>query len=191
MTDTTRGTPGCRSLTPGGRGGVVGPAAVFLVASLSAWLRLTPVTRATMWAEDGKYLHDALRGGGPAILLHPNGGYLQLEPRLVNALVTAVVPVAGYAVVITAAACRTAGACAAVVYVCSAAVTASTTARVAFAAVTVLAPMLAVKVLGTTANIHTIFLYTAPWLLLYPPRTRAAPRPSACSPWSVGSPRAR
>lgn len=171
MSGRHRARPAGRARGPGRQW--LAPTAVLAGASVTAWLRLTAVTRGTIWAEDGKYLNDALVRRGLGDLLRPNGGYLQLVPRVVAALVLALAPVTQFALALTAAACLTAGVCAAVVYVCSSAVTSSTLARAGFASVTVLAPMLPVEVLGNMANIHWFFLWAAPWLLLYSPRTRA------------------
>ncbi|HEY8718952.1 hypothetical protein [Pengzhenrongella sp.] len=148
--------------------------AVAVIASLVGWLRLSDVTRATVWAEDGQvFLKGAFYAPPFDTLLRPYDGYLHLVPRFIVELVTMVVPPGGYALALTAISCAVAGGVAALVYVCSSAVTDSVALRLAFASVTVLVPSLPHEVLGNVANLHWFFLWLTPWLLIYRPRSRA------------------
>lgn len=147
--------------------------AVVLAATVIAWLRLDPITRRTLWAEDGAvFLTDALYADPFQTLLRPYGGYLHVVPRLVVEVTTIVASPARYAVVVNGLACAVAGGVAGLVYVCSRDVTESRLLRAGLAAITVVVPSLPREVLGNTANLHWFFLWLAPWLLLYRPRSR-------------------
>lgn len=135
--------------------------------ALILWLRLDEVTRDTIWAEDGRnFLQDALAG---ASVVTPYGGYLHLVPRTIADVVVAFVPPAGYALAITALTCLVAGIVGALVYAITAWMPISRPARLALALVTVLVPALPVEVAGNAANLHSLFLWLAPWLFLARP----------------------
>jgi hypothetical protein len=147
--------------------------AVGLTCSLVAWARMTSIAKRTIWAEDGHvFLTDAFSAGPFTNLFRPYGGYLHLVPRSTAELTAAVVPLAWYALALSAAACIIAGGVAALVYVCAVAVTQSRVLRICLAAVTVAVPALPLEVLGNLANIHWFFLWLTPWLLFYRPRSR-------------------
>lgn len=147
---------------------------VALLAASLAWLRLPPLTRATMWAEDGRvFLWDALFTPPWSTLMQPYDGYYHLLPRAGAEAVSLTMEPAGYALAIAALGCIAAGATAGLVYVFSRAVTDNRLLRVAFAAVTVLVPTLPLEVLGNLANLHWFVLWLTPWMLLYAPRTWA------------------
>ena len=148
-------------------------AAIALAATLVAWLRLDPVTRHTIWAEDGSvFLTQASHAGLFETVLLPYAGYLHVVPRLITEVTTMFAPIMRYAVVMNGLACAVAGGVAGLVYVCSRDVVDSRLLRVGLAAITVLVPSLPREVLGNLANLHWFFLWLAPWLLLYKPRTR-------------------
>lgn len=145
---------------------------VALVAASVAWLRLPPVARATMWAEDGRvFLWDALFAPSWSTLMRPYDGYYHLLPRAGAEAVSLTMEPAGYALAIASLGCLAAGATAGLVYVLSQAVTENRLLRLAFAAVTVLVPTLPLEVLGNLANLHWFVLWLTPWMLLYRPRT--------------------
>ena len=155
-----------------GRDGLVTLAVSFATTAL-AWSRLDPITRRTLWAEDGAvFLTDALYADAFHTLLRPYGGYLHVVPRLVVEVTTIAAAPARYALVVNALACAVAGGVAALVYVCSREVTESRLLRSGLAAITVVVPSLPREVLGNTANLHWFFLWLTPWLLLYRPRSR-------------------
>lgn len=146
---------------------------VGVVLSIVGWLRLPPISRDTLWAEDGRiFLWDAFYSPAWSTLLKPQDGYLHLLPRFVAELAVLTAPPASYATVMSAAGCLFAGAAAALVYVCARSVTSSTGIRVALAAVTLLVPALPLEVLGNMANVHWFALWLTPWLLLFRPATR-------------------
>ena len=144
------------------------------VASLSiAWLRLPPVARDTLWAEDGRnFLQDALDLGPLDSLFIPYAGYLHTLPRIIAAVTVESVPVSFYALAMTAGSCIAAAVMASIVFVCSRDVVRWMPARVVIALVTVLAPLAPREVSGNTANLHSLVLWTMFWMLLYRPRTR-------------------
>jgi hypothetical protein len=145
-----------------------------LCMAAAAWLRLPPVARDTLWAEDGRnFLQIALTGNPLDSLFTPYAGYLHFTPRLIAAGVVQFVPVAGYALAMTAGACLCAGLIAAVVLVCSRDVIAWMPARLVVASITVCDPLAAREVLGNTANLHSLFFWGMFWTLLHRPRTRA------------------
>lgn len=134
-----------------------------------AWLRLSSEARSAVWAEDGRdFLADAVEHGGLLAVFRPYAGYMHLMPRIIAAA-TVGFPIESWALLLTAFSCLTAGAIAVCVYLLSRSVTSSTTTRLALASVTVLAPILWYEVLGNAANLHTLFLWSAPWLLLARP----------------------
>ncbi|MEO6941711.1 MAG: hypothetical protein ABI124_01705 [Terrimesophilobacter sp.] len=144
-------------------------------ATLAAWVRLPPLTRDTLWAEDGRnFLQGALNLGPLNSLVVPYGGYLHTLPRIVASLTVSLVPVQYYALAMTAGACILAGVMASIVFVCSADVVSWMPARIIVAMLTVLAPLAPREVLGNEANLHSLVLWTLFWVLLYRPRTRGA-----------------
>ena len=145
--------------------------AVGAVASVLAWLRLDGHTRGVVWAEDGVFLHDRLDGGPLVSLFRPYEGYLHLVPRTVTEL-AALLPLADYAVGVTALCCVVAGAVGALTYLCSRDVVRSRVARGVLGVVPVLVPTVAAEVLGNTANLHWLLLWLTPWALLCRPTSR-------------------
>lgn len=142
-----------------------------LAAAAVAWWRLGPVTRSTVWAEDGGlFLREREALGPVASLLHPYAGYLHLLPRL---LVDAgrALPVEQYAHVVSGGACLVVGAVATTVFLLARDVVPSPVLRGLLAAVPVLLPLAPYEVLGNAANLHWTMLFVAPWLFSYRART--------------------
>ncbi|KJL33786.1 hypothetical protein RS86_01583 [Microbacterium azadirachtae] len=150
---------------------VIAMAAVIAVAgAAAAWLRLPGTARDTLWAEDGRdFLQGAIDSGFDEVFV-PYGGYLHVIPRLIAGLAAAL-PVESMAVAMTAGSCLVAGVCTAVVWLCARQILLPVHAAVV-AALTVLAPLAAREVLGNTANLHTLMMWTLLWLLLVTPRRR-------------------
>jgi hypothetical protein len=148
---------------------VLGYLALWLALAAIAWFRLDAVARGTIWAEDGRnFLQGALDG---VSLFHPYAGYEHVVPRAIAALVVAVVPIEGWAIGITVLTTAVTASVGALVYGVTASLPLSRLARLALAALTVLTPALASEVLGNSANLHTVFLWLAPWLFLARPRS--------------------
>jgi hypothetical protein len=144
---------------------------VLLVAAALAWLRLGPIVNGTIWAEDGTvFLSAADESRFLSILLDPYAGYLHVVPRLI-ADVTLLFPAETFASVISILCCLIVGMIAGVVFVFSRSVLPWLPARLFAAAITVLVPVAAAEALGNAANVHTYFLWLAPWLLLARPRS--------------------
>ena len=149
------------------------PLVVGILAAIAAWVRMPPVAQRTLWAEDStEFIQRALDGGPGGNVFLPYAGYLQFVPRVVAEFVVHVVPVAHWALAMTAAAALISGAIGAVVVICAREVLPSWPLRVVAGSITVLLPLLPNEVLGNEANLHWIFLWLAPWLLLANPRTR-------------------
>jgi hypothetical protein len=143
------------------------------IAAVLAWLRLPAATHDVLWAEDGaKFLQSALAHGPIASLLTPYSGYLHTIPRLIASTTVVFVPAQYFAIAMTAASCLVAGLMAAIVYVCCAEVVTWMPARLFIAGLTVMAPLAPREVLGNTANLHSLVLWTLFWIVLYRPRSR-------------------
>jgi hypothetical protein len=143
---------------------------VVVVCSILAYARIPGADRGIVWAEDGRvFLGQRYDLGVASSLFHVYAGYLQFVPRLVTDVATLVEPLSSYGLVVTRLTSLITGVIAGLVFVCSRDVVSSRWARVALASITVLAPMLPLEVLGNSANIHWLFLWLAPWLLLFRP----------------------
>ena len=137
-----------------------------------AWFRLPAVARDTLWAEDGRtFLQAAADHGLADTVLTPYAGYLHVVPRIIAGVVVTL-PIAWWALAMTAASCLVAGGVAVVVFVCARDVVPWLPARILVASLTVLAPLAPREVLGNTANLHSLLLWAMLWMLLYRPRTR-------------------
>lgn len=157
---------------PRGRGRevLIGVAVVILLA-VAARQRLSPIDRATVWAEDGRvFLHERYALGPIGSLFHAYQGYLQLVPRVLTDLATWLSPLDHYATTVTALVSAASGLVAGLVFWCSRDVVSSVWARLALASITVLVPALPIEVLGNLANFHWLLLWLTPWLLLFRPR---------------------
>jgi hypothetical protein len=140
------------------------------VAALAARYRLSPSVRGVVWAEDGRFFLEQRIGlGFGASILHPYQGYLQFAPRVLTEAALLISPMSRYATTVTALSCLVAGLIAASVFLASRDVVSSLGARICLGLITVLAPTLSYEVLGNMANIHGLFLWLTPWLLLFRP----------------------
>lgn len=148
-------------------------AALALASSLALWLRIPPVARDTLWAEDGRLFLEGAQRSGLGDVLVPYAGYLQVVPRLIAGAV-ATLPVGGWAYGMTAGACLVSGLVAALVFVCAATVVPSVVPRLMLASVTVLLPLGPRDVFGTPTNLHTVLLWGLAWSLFAFPTTRRA-----------------
>ncbi|GIG29898.1 hypothetical protein [Cellulomonas marina] len=148
--------------------------AVGLLAPLVAWLRLPPVARGTLWAEDGAvFLAGAAAEPVGTAWLRPYDGYLHLVPRVLADLVTGLLPAPAWALGTTAAACALAGVVAALVVLLSGGLGVGLPARGVLGLLTVGVPGLPVEVLGNLANAHALLLWLVPWLLVHRVRSRS------------------
>ncbi|MDP9026872.1 MAG: hypothetical protein M3N46_04855 [Actinomycetota bacterium] len=144
-----------------------------MLASVAAWLRIPPLARDTLWAEDGReFLQGAIDGGPLESLVVPYAGYLHTVPRLLASFVVSFVPVSGWAIAMTAGSCLVAGVLAAAVFVATRDVVRWVPARVAIASLIVVAPLAPREVLGNAANLHSLFLFALFWIALARPRGR-------------------
>lgn len=145
--------------------------AVGLLAAWTAWWRLGPVARGTVWAEDGGLFHrEHLALGSLGSLFHPYAGYLHLGPRLVVDAAF-LLPVEWYALAVSATCCLLVGGVSAAVFVLARDVVPAWPLRLVLAAVPVLLPTAPWEVTGNAANLHTFGLFLAPWLFAHRART--------------------
>lgn len=145
--------------------------AVGLLAAWTAWWRLGPVARGTVWAEDGGLFHrEHLALGSLGSLFHPYAGYLHLGPRLVVDAAF-LLPVEWYALAVSATCCLLVGGVSAAVFVLARDVVPAWPLRLVLAAVPVLLPTAPWEVTGNAANLHTFGLFLAPWLFARRART--------------------
>ncbi|MFH5878545.1 hypothetical protein [Arthrobacter sp. NA-172] len=147
---------------------------IVFISTLVSLARLPGPAIGTLWAEDGGiFVNDVLKNAGLRNIFSPYQGYLHVVPRGVAWLVVKVIPVEGWAIAVSVAACLIVGAVAALVFHCSSALSQNVWVRLGFAAVPVLVAVSPEEALGNLANLHWYFLYLAPWLLLKRPRTWA------------------
>ncbi|MBK4346433.1 hypothetical protein [Lacisediminihabitans changchengi] len=148
-------------------------AAIAILATAAAWLRLPPIAQRTVWAEDGTiFVNDAISGRPLEHLFAGYMGYLQFVPRLLADAAVSFARIQDVALFINLSACAVAGLCAALVFWCAQDVVPARALRFVLAAITIGAPLLPIEVLGNAANVHWIFIWTMLWVLLYLPRTR-------------------
>lgn len=146
---------------------------LFILGAAASWWRLSPMTRGTVWAEDGtRFYAEIERYGFWGSLGRSYAGYLQVGPRLLTWFATRF-STEHYAVAMTLGCCLAVGVVTAVVFLCSASVTRSLPAQIVVAAATFAVPAAGVEVLGNAANIHSYLLWMTPWVLLARPRRAA------------------
>jgi hypothetical protein len=147
---------------------------IAVLGTLLEWMRLPSVAAGTLWAEDARrFLNNAVAKGSFPALFTPYAGYLHTVPRLIAGTAVSFTPIDDWAFVMSFGSCLVAGVVAALVFVCSGAVFTGWLPRVLLAAITLLDPLAPHEVLGNTANLHWYFLWLAPWLFLYRPRSKA------------------
>jgi len=145
---------------------------VFVAGSVLARGRLTFEVRDSLWAEDARtFLTERISLGPWVSIVEVYEGYLHVVPRLVTNIAFAVRPIDDFAYVVSTLSCLVVGATASLVYVLSRDLVPSRGFRVLLASVTFLLPSLPIEVLGNVANLHWLFLFLAPWLFAYRPRT--------------------
>jgi hypothetical protein len=151
--------------------GVLGPVLVGAGVVALTWWRLGPITRTTVWAEDGGiFLRERVALGPVDSLLHPYAGYLHLVPRLLVDLGWAM-PIEDYARVLSLGACTVVGVVAAAVFVLARDVVPSWPFRLVLAAVPAILPLAPYEIAGNAANLHWFLLFAAPWCFAYRART--------------------
>ncbi len=159
--------------TLSGRANVMVATGIVLFGTLIEWSRLPTVSRNTLWAEDVRnFLANAVSMGPVQALFRPYAGYLHFVPRLIAGVTVELFPVPLWANSEALISCLVAAGVSALVFVCSRDLLTWLPARVLLALITLLVPLAPLEVLGNTANLHWYFLWLAPWLLLYRPRTR-------------------
>lgn len=146
------------------------PIVLAIAATLAAWSRLTPTARGTAWAEDGAvFLSQAATDGSWARIVAPYDGYLHVIPRLAARAAVEFFDPHMWAIVMNFTACVVAGLVTALVYMAARSIASSRGLRLALASITVATPLLPIEVLGNMANVHTLLLWAALWIVLYRP----------------------
>ena len=147
--------------------------AILVLGTVISWARLPETARATLWAEDARnFLGNAVSPGPVLTIFRPYAGYLQTVPRIVAGITTQFFPISDWAYAMAGGACLVTAGVAALIFLCSRDIVSSLPGRLALASVTLLVPLSPREVLGNTANVHWYFLWLAPWLVLYLPRSR-------------------
>jgi hypothetical protein len=143
------------------------PVALCLLVALAGWLRLTPLTRNTVWAEDAaRFLGGEFTAGTWGSLFQPYAGYLHLVPRIIADVTVHAVPAERYAVTLALLSCLVTGAVGAGVYVLAAEAVRSRVVRVVLAFVPALIPLGPVELMGNTANVHSYLMFLSPFVVL-------------------------
>lgn len=149
------------------------PVLVAVGGAVVLWLRLDPVARQTLWAEDGAVFLD--RAAHPAQLplwiFTPYDGYTHALPQSIALILWGALPAAWFASAVTVVACAVAGAVAGGVFAFTARWGMTLGGRLLLAGITVLAPNLSAEVAGNLANLHWFLLWLTPFALLVRPRT--------------------
>lgn len=145
---------------------------VLVLATATAWFRLDPVQRATLWAEDGRdFVSADMVDGFGATLFRPFGGYLQVVPRLVAAISSTIARPEHLAQTVTLLSCAVVGAVSALLYLYGRTMLRSPVAPFLLAAVPPLIPTAPREALGTMNNLHSFLLLLVPVVLLVVPRS--------------------
>ncbi|WP_157071328.1 hypothetical protein [Curtobacterium ammoniigenes] len=159
-----------RSLSPSTRTALIATI-LFVACTAAAYLRVTPLARHVLWAEDGRnFVSDANVQGFWASLFTPIGGYQQMLPRLLASLATTVAGPTYLAQTVTLLACLTVGAVSALLFILSRGVLQSPVLRILLAAIPPLIPTAPEESLGTLNNLHSYLLLLSPWLFIFVPK---------------------
>lgn len=145
---------------------------IVAVGVVSCLVRVPQWHHDIVWAEDANiFLYENLNMGPWASLFHGYAGYQHLVARIGSALVIAFADIAHYAVVTFWFCSVLTGFIGAAVYWLSRDVLVWLPARIGAAMITFLVPLATQEVIGNFADIHTYFMWLAPWLFFYRPRS--------------------
>jgi hypothetical protein len=141
---------------------------VGLVAFVVAVTRLPRNRWDTLYAEDGRVFLANAASAPLRHLLEPYGGYLQLVPRIIGAIVASVLPprLWAYGSNGLTALCTAVVAGAVVFY--SAGVVRSKVCRALLGLLTVFLPLFGFQVIDSSANVHSLLLWLGFWVVLWP-----------------------
>ena len=163
--------PASRSRLLGSLAGLGMPVLLFVLSAVVGWLRLSPVVRQTVWAEDGRvFLLDEVDRGPVDTVFQHYAGYLHVVPRILVAIAR-VLPMSDFAVATTLLSVLTVAGIGVLVYVLTDGVLRSRWVRVVLALVPTLVPLGPVEIAGNVANLHWFLLFLAPFVFLAPVRT--------------------
>lgn len=149
--------------------------AIGVVAAALTFLRMTPETAATLWAEDGRdFIADRAASSFGVTWLQPYAGYLHLVPRILADLTVTFIPSPWWAWSMSAGSALVVGLVSSYAFVITRHLLTWIPARIMLALVPALTPILVDQVIGNAANLHTYFLWLTPFLFFARPRTRWA-----------------
>jgi hypothetical protein len=156
-------------------------AALVVVGTILCLVRVPAYHHDIVWAEDANiFLFENLNLGGAETLFRGYAGYQHLVPRILSGIILAFAPLSAYAVVVFWTCSVVTGLIGAAVYWLSRDVVAWVPARVALALLTFVLPLATQEVIGNVADIHTYFMWLAPWLFFFRPRSWGS-----ASAWAV------
>lgn len=148
------------------------PVAIGIGAALVAFWRIPAAARERLWSEDGAiFLTDSLGG---AHVLTPYDGYLHLGPRLLAALITTTVEVGSYDIAVTVASVGIVGLICGLTWTLADGLIESRWVRLLVSAAPALLPAATAETLGNLANLHTVGLWLAFWMMLHHPMSRTS-----------------
>jgi len=164
--DWPRRVPAVR-LTGSGRTAAIG-GYLAAIAGCVLLLVITPSGRPkwnSIYAEDGAtFLHQAVTGSWPGVILHPYGGYMHLVPRLIAGLAT-ILPIGWAPIVFTGSSMLIRALLAAFVYRASADHLGAPAFRLLAAAAFIAVP--AGETRDNVANLHWYLIAAAFWAVLW------------------------
>jgi hypothetical protein len=156
--------------------GTTGRRTPLVTASVSVCAFLLCVVRVpwelhdVAWAEDANvFLRDALLNDPWSVLGYGYAGYLHLIPRLLAASIMSAVPIEGYAVAVFFVCAALTGLVCGAVFHLAGQIVPWLPARLTIAFLPVLLPLSAQEVLGNLANLHTLALWLALWIVFHRP----------------------
>lgn len=151
---------------------IVVVAALVAIGTLISLVRVPAAHHDIVWAEDGNmFLFENMNQGPWQVLFRGYAGYQHLVPRIASSGVIAFADLAHYATATFWVCSFITGLVGAAVYWLSRDVIPWIPARLAAAGITFLIPLATQEVIGNYADLHTYFLWLAPWLLFYRPKS--------------------
>lgn len=146
--------------------------ALTIIGAVSCFVRIPSAHHDVVWAEDANiFLDENLRYGPWETLFRGYAGYQHLVPRLVSSLILATRPLDEYATTVFLVCSVIVGLIGAAVFWLSRDVIPWLPARVALAVIPFVIPATTPEIIGNMADIHSYFMWLAPWLFFYRARS--------------------
>lgn len=147
-------------------------AALTLIGTTLAWLRVPASTRDGVYAEDGMFLRTWALDNNPLNLLDPYAGYQHLLPRISSGLVVNLAPISQWGLGVTFVSCLMVGLVGGLSYLAARRVLTSPVNQIAVGLLPALIPLAGVEAIGNLANVHWFLFYLLFWILLAQPTSR-------------------